>query len=132
VDHNKLNLAATKEGLGVLRIVITIINVMTAKPLVFDNTMMHTEAKQILPSIVYPIYCFPWIEIEDGMLAWDGSLLSNTLIREVLCVSLKNDKNIFIIKIILGRSHTCFLTSRKLKQGKDILFSDKNENAIQM
>ena len=119
MDHYKLNLAATKEELlDVLRIVITTINVMTAKPLVFDNTMMHTEAKQILPSIVYPIYCFPWIEIEDGMLAWDGSLLSNTLIREVLCVSLKNDKNIFIIKIILGRSHTCFLTSRKLRAGQ--------------
>jgi NTE family protein len=74
VDHNRLNLAATKEKLlDVLRIMTTTINVMTAKPLVFDNTMMHTEAKQILPSIVYPIYCFPWIEIEDGMLAWDES-----------------------------------------------------------
>ena len=60
VDHNKFNLAATKEELlDVLRIVITTINAMTAKPLVFDNTMMHTETKQILPSIVYPIYCFP-------------------------------------------------------------------------
>ena len=60
VDHKKLNLAATKEELlDVLRIVITTINAMTAKPLVFDNTMMHTETKQILPSIVYPIYCFP-------------------------------------------------------------------------
>jgi NTE family protein len=109
VDHNKLNLAATKEELlDVLRIVITTINVMTAKPLVFDNTMMHTEAKQILPSIVYPIYCFPWIEIEDGMLAWDGSLLSNTLIREVLYVSLKNDKNIFIIKLSWEDHTTAF------------------------
>jgi len=109
VDHNKLYLGATKEGLlDVLRIVITAINVMTAKPLVFDNTMMHTEAKQILPSIVYPIYCFPWIEIEDGMLAWDGSLLSNTLIREVLYVSLKNDKNIFIIKLSWEDHTTAF------------------------
>jgi len=119
VDHNKLNLAATKEELlDVLRIVITTINVMTAKPLVFDNTMMHTEAKQILPSIVYPIYCFPWIEIKDGMLAWDGSLLSNTLIREVLYVSLKNDKKNLYYQIIRGRSHNCFLTSRKLKAGQ--------------
>ena len=104
MDHNKLNLAATKEELlDVLRIVITTINVMTAKPLVFDNTMMHTEAKQILPSIVYPIYCFPWIGIEDGMLAWDGSLLSNTLIREVLYVSLKNDKKNLYYQIIRGK-----------------------------
>ena len=108
MDHNKLNLAATKEGLGVLRIVITTINVMTAKPLVVDNTMMHTEAKQILPSIVYLIYSFPWIEIEDGMLAWDGSLLSNILIREVLYVSLKNDKNIFIIKLSWEDHTTAF------------------------
>jgi len=60
MDHDNLNLAPTKEDLSdVLRIVITTINVMTAKPWVFDNTMMHTEAKQILPSIVYHIYCFP-------------------------------------------------------------------------
>ena len=61
VEHNKLNLAATKEELlDVLRIVITTINVMTARPLVFDNTMMHRhEAKQILPSIVYLIYSLP-------------------------------------------------------------------------
>ena len=59
VDHSKLNFAATKEELSdVLRIVITTVNVMTAKSLVSDNTMMHIEAKQILPSIVYSIYCF--------------------------------------------------------------------------
>ena len=62
VDHNKLNLAATKEELSdVLRIVITTVNILTAKRLVFDNTMMHTEAKQILPSLVYSTFGFLWI-----------------------------------------------------------------------
>ena len=37
VDHSKLNLAATKEELpDVLRIMITTVNVMTTKPLVFN------------------------------------------------------------------------------------------------
>ena len=44
------------------------------------------------PIHTHPIYGFPWIEVEDGVYAWDGSLLSNTPIREVIYSSPRNDK----------------------------------------
>ncbi len=134
VDYKKLNLAATREELpSVLRLIITAVDVMTAKPLVFDNTNMEIKAKHILASAGYPTYGFPWVKVEDDVYAWDGSLLSNTPIREVLYVSPRNDKNIFIVenypqKIDRLPSNMIEVTNRY----KDILFSDKDMFNIQM
>lgn len=134
IDYKKLNLAATREDLpSVLRLIITAVNVMTAKPLVFDNTQIEIESKHILASAGYPTYGFPWVKVEDDVFAWDGSLLSNTPIREVLYVSPRNDKNIFIVenypqKIDRLPSNMIEVTNRY----KDILFSDKDMFNIQM
>jgi NTE family protein len=134
IDYKKLNLAATKEELpSVLRLIITAVDVMTGKPLVFDNTQTEINAKHILASSGYPIYGFPWTKVEDSVYAWDGSLLSNTPIREVLYVSPRNDKNIFIVenyprKIDRLPSNMVEVANRY----KDILFSDKDMYNIQM
>jgi NTE family protein len=134
IDYKRLNLAATKEKLlEVLRLIITAVDVMTAKPLIFDNAKMEIKAKHILASSGYPIYGFPWIEVEDNVYAWDGSLLSNTPVREVIEVSPRNDKNIFIVenyprKIQKLPSNMAEVESR----AKDIIFSDKNMDNIKM
>jgi NTE family protein len=54
---------------------MTAVNVMTGKPLVFDNTLTEIKAKHILACSGYPIYGFPWVEVEDNVYGWDGSLL---------------------------------------------------------
>jgi NTE family protein len=134
IDYKKINLAATKEKLPeVLRLIITAVDVMTARPLIFDNAKMEIKAKHILASSGYPIYGFPWIEVEDNVYAWDGSLLSNTPVREVIEVSPRNDKNIFIVenyprKIQRLPSNMAEVESR----AKDIIFSDKNMDNIKM
>jgi NTE family protein len=134
IDYKKLNLAATKEELpSVLRLIITAVDVMTGKPLVFDNTQTEIKAKHILASSGYPIYGFPWSEVEDGVYAWDGSLLSNTPIREVLYVSPRNDKNIFIVENYpqkIDRLPTNMV--EVANRYKDILFSDKDMYNVQM
>src|SRR5919206_1589915 len=134
IDYKRLNLAATKEKLPeVLRLIITAVDVMTARPLIFDNAKMEIKAKHILASSGYPIYGFPWIEVADNVYAWDGSLLSNTPVREVIEVSPRNDKNIFIVenyprKIYRLPSNMAEVESR----AKDIIFSDKNMDNIKM
>jgi NTE family protein len=134
IDYKRLNLAATKEKLPeVLRLIITAVDVMTARPLIFDNAKMEIKAKHILASSGYPIYGFPWIEVEDNVYAWDGSLLSNTPVREVIYASPRNDKNIFIVenyprKIQKLPSNMAEVESR----AKDIIFSDKNMDNIKM
>jgi NTE family protein len=134
IDYRKLNLAARKEELPeVLRLIITAVDVMTARPLIFDNTEMEIKAKHILASSGYPVYGFPWVEVEDDVYAWDGSLLSNTPVREVLYASPRNDKNIFIVenyprKIQRLPSNMAEVESR----AKDIIFSDKNMDNIKL
>jgi NTE family protein len=134
IDYKKLNLAAAKEELPeVRRLIITAVDVMTAKPLIFDNAKMEIKAKHILASSGYPIYGFPWIELDNNVYAWDGSLLSNTPVREVIYASPRNDKNIFIVenyprKVQRLPSNMAEVESR----AKDIIFSDKNMDNIKM
>ncbi len=134
IDYKKLNLAATEEeSPSVYRLIITAVDVLTGKPLVFDNTQIEIKAKHILASSGYPIYGFPWVEVEENVYGWDGSLLSNTPIREVLYVSPRNDKNIFIVEnypqtIDRLPSNMAEVVDRY----KDILFSDKDIYNIQL
>ncbi|MDQ6724291.1 MAG: patatin-like phospholipase family protein [Thermoproteota archaeon] len=134
IDYKKLNLAATEEeSPAVYRLIITAVDVLTGKPLVFDNTQIEIKAKHILASAGYPIYGFPWVEVEENVYGWDGSLLSNTPIREVLYVSPRNDKNIFIVEnypqtIDRLPSNMAEVVDRY----KDILFSDKDIYNIQI
>ena len=134
IDYKKLNLAATQEEKpNVCRLVITAVNVMTGKPLVFDNTLTEIKAKHILACSGYPIYGFPWVEVEDDVYGWDGSLLSNTPIREVLFVSPRNDKNIFIVENYpqnIDRLPTNMV--EVINRYKDILFCDKDMYNIQL
>jgi NTE family protein len=134
IDYKKLNLAASKEELPeVLRLIITAVDVMTSKPLVFDNTKMEITPKHILASSGYPIYGFPWVEVEDGVYGWDGSLLSNTPVREVLSVSPRDDKNIFIVENYTRNIHTLPSNMAEVEsRAKDIIFCDKNMDNIKM
>jgi NTE family protein len=134
IDYKKLNLAATKEELPeVLRLIITAVDVMTARPLIFDNTKMEIKSKHILASSGYPIYGFPWIELEDNLYAWDGSLLSNTPVREVIYASPRNDKNIFIVENYPRKIHKLPSNMAEVEsRAKDIIFSDKNMDTIKM
>lgn len=132
IDYNKLNLAATKEELpSVLRLIITAVDVMTARPLIFDNTLIKIKPEHILASSGYPIYGFPWVDLGSNIKAWDGSLLSNTPIREVLYVSPRNDKNIFIVENYpqrIDRLPSNFI--EVVNRYKDILFCDKDIESI--
>jgi NTE family protein len=148
IDYKKLDPNGKRESQKVSHLVMTAVDVLTAKPLIFDSTRMRINARHILASSGYPVYGFPWIELEKKendnykdddpryagfTFAWDGSLLSNTPIREVLSVSPRNDKNIFVVenyprKVNKLPSNMAEVQSRT----KDILFSDKDMGTIRM
>jgi NTE family protein len=134
INYKKLNLAATHEDLTeVRRLIITAVDVMTSRPLIFDNTKMEISAKHILASSGYPFYGFPWVEVKKGVYGWDGSLLSNTPVREVLSASPRNDKNIFIVENYTRNIHRLPSNIAEVEsRAKDILFCDKNMENIKM
>lgn len=66
------------------RLILTAVNILNAQPLTFDSSKEQITPKQILATSAYPLYNFRWVEVEQGIYSWDGSLLSNTPLREVI------------------------------------------------
>lgn len=129
IDYKKLR----PEGKPNARLIVTATNVLTAQPLVFDSSRQQITPKHILATSGYPLYNFPWIEVEEGVYAWDGGLLSNTPLREAIAVSPTDDKEIFLVenypkKIDVLPSNLPEVYHR----ARDIIFCDKTEHNITM
>jgi NTE family protein len=115
------------------RLIITAVDVLTAEPLIFDSYKKHIEMKHLLATIGYPQYGFPWVEVSDGTFAWDGSLLSNTPIREVMAASPSKNKNIFVVENYRKKIEKLPANlSEVMSRAKDIMFSDKTQSLEKM
>jgi NTE family protein len=129
IDYKKLN----PNGKPNARLIITATNVLTAEPLVFDSLKQQITPKHILGASGYPSYNFPWVEVEKDLYAWDGSLLSNTPLREAIDASPVNDKRIFLVENYPKRID---VLPRDLPEvhhrARDIIFSDKTEHNVTM
>jgi NTE family protein len=129
VDFNKLQ----PNGNSNARLIITAVNVLTAEPLIFDSAKQQITPKHILATTGYPTYYFQWVEVEKEVYAWDGSLLSNTPLREVIDASPVNDKRIFLVENY--PKNTDKLPDNILEvqhRARDIMFSDKTIHNIHM
>jgi NTE family protein len=129
VDFNKLQ----PNGNSNTRLIITAVNVLTAEPLTFDSAKQQITPKHIMATTGYPTYYFQWVEVEKGVYAWDGSLLSNTPLREVIDASPVDDKRIFLVENY--PKNTDKLPDNILEvqhRARDIMFSDKTQHNIQM
>ena len=115
------------------RLIITAVDVLTAEPLIFDSYKKNIEMKHLLATIGYPQYGFPWVEVSDGTFAWDGSLLSNTPIREVMVASPSKNKNIFVVENYPKKIEKLPANmSEVMSRSKDIMFSDKTKSLENM
>jgi NTE family protein len=115
------------------RLILTAVNILTAEPLTFDSSKQQITSKHILATSAYPLYNFRWIEVEDGVYAWDGGLLSNTPLREVLDVSPVNDKRIFLVENYPKRVNALPKNLPEVyHRARDIIFSDKTEHSVTM
>ena len=115
------------------RLIITAVDVLSAEPLIFDSYKRTIEMKHLLATIGYPQYGFPWVKVSDGKFAWDGSLLSNTPIREVMVASPSKNKNIFVVENYPRKIEKLPANmSEVMSRAKDIMFSDKTESLEKM
>jgi NTE family protein len=121
IDYNKLQ----PNGNPNARLIITAVNVLTGEPLIFDSTKQQING--------YPSYYFRWVEVEKGIYAWDGSLLSNTPLREVIDASPVKDKRIFLVENYPKKCDTLPDSLLEVQdRARDIMFSDKTIHNIQM
>jgi NTE family protein len=115
------------------RLIITAVNVLTAEPLTFDSSEMQITPRHLLATSGYPLYSFPWVEVEEGVYAWDGSLLSNTPLREVIDASPIIDKQIFLVENYPKTiDHLPQNLSEVFHRARDIIFSDKTLHNVKM
>jgi NTE family protein len=130
IDYKKLQPNGKKPN---ARLIMTAVNVLTAEPLIFDSSKQQITPKHILATSGYPLYYFPWIEVEKGVYAWDGSLLSNTPLREVIDVSPVADKQVFLVENYpknIDRLPTNLPEANH--RARDIMFSDKTLHTVHM
>ena len=129
IDYDKLR----PNGNPNARLILTAVNTLTAEPLTFDSFKQQITSKHILATSVYPLYNFPWVEVEDGVYAWDGGLLSNTPLREVIDASPVNDKRVCIVENYPKRVNALPKNLPEVyHRARDIMFSDKTEYNVTM
>ena len=127
IDFDKLR----PKGNPNTRLILTAVNILTAESLTFDSYKQQITPKHILATSAYPLYNFPWIEVQEGIFAWDGGLLSNTPLREVLDVSPINDKKIFLVENYPKKVDALPKNLPEVHhRARDIIFSDKTEHNI--
>jgi NTE family protein len=115
------------------RLIITAVNVLTSEPMTFDSARQQITVKHLLGTSGYPLYGFPWVEVEKGVYVWDGSLLSNTPLREVIDVSPVIDKRVFIVENYPKKIERLPQNLPEvMHRARDIMFSDKTAHNIKM
>ena len=128
-DTHNNNANEDNNNSSIPRLIITAVDVLSGQPIIFDSYKIQIQMKHLLATIGYPQYGFPWVDVDDGVYAWDGSLLSNTPVREVMVASPSSDKNIFIIENYprkIDRLPTNM--SEVQSRAKDIMFTDKDQS----
>jgi len=129
IDYKKLGPDGKSNG----RLIITAVKVLTSEPLTFDSFKIQITPKHILATCAYPLYLLPWIELERGLYCWDGGILSNTPVREVIEASPVKNKNLFIVENYPRKIKE--LPSNiydVLHRTRDMIFSDKTTHNIKM
>lgn len=129
IDYNKLKPGSNSST----RLILTAVNVLTSEPLIFDSFNQEIKPKHLLATSAYPLYGFKWIEVEEGVYAWDGSLLSNTPLREVLDASPVKNKAIFLVENYPKNTNSLPKNLMEIHhRTRDIIFSDKTEHNVVM
>ena len=122
IDYDRLR----PNGKPNARLIITAVNVLTSEPLIFDSSKQRITSKHILATTGYPRYYFRWVEVEKGIYAWDGSLLSNTPLREVIDASPAKDKRVFLVENYPRYSERLPANLLEVEHRvRDIMFCDK-------
>lgn len=135
IDFSKLDCyqSGKKPSAYNARLIITCVNVLTAEPIIFDSAKMTIRTKHLLATTAYPAYGFPWVKVEDGTYAWDGSLLDNTPVRQVLQASPRNDKCIYIVENYPRKIDSLPANLMEVAdRTRDIIFSDKTKSGLKL
>ncbi len=124
VDFKKLKDASRP------RMIITSTDIQRGKPSIFDSKYDNINADHVIASGGYPFYGISWTKI-NGKYLWDGTLLSNTPLIEVIHASPTYSKKIFVVDVF---PHTQEEIPKNMAEAwhraRDIMFTDKTDQEL--
>jgi NTE family protein len=114
------------------RLILTSTDIQKGEPVIFDNSSMDIDIEHIIACTGYPFYGIGWTK-KDGRYLWDGSLLSNTPVLEVIKASPKAGKKFYIADIFPRRQQELPKNMSEVwHRARDIMYIDKTDNNVQI
>ncbi len=114
------------------RLIITSTDIQKGEPVIFDTAHMDIDVDDIVAGASYPFYGIRWTE-KDGKYLWDGSLLTNTPMLEVIRASPMKDKKFYIVDVFPRYQKEIPENMFEVwHRARDIIFVDKTDKNIEM
>jgi NTE family protein len=127
IDFSRLN-----NHNNIPRLIMTCTDIKNGEPISFDSGNESIDADSIAACTGFPFYGIKWTE-KDGKYLWDGALLSNTPLREVIDASPKTDKKVFIVNLFPHIQDDLPQNMQDVwHRARDIMHSDRTDNNLKM
>lgn len=127
-NNNKENKSDEKQ----CRLIVTSTDMQKGAPVIFDTAHMDIDVDNILAGASYPFYGIRWTE-KNGKYLWDGSLLTNTPMLEVLRASPLKNKKFYIVDVFPRYQKEIPQNMFEVwHRARDIIFMDKTDKNIEM
>lgn len=114
------------------RLIISATDIQKGLPVVFDNERMDIDEAKIVSCAGYPFYGINWAH-SDGRYLWDGALLSNTPMLQVIHASPNFDKKYYIVDVFPRQQEQLPRNMMEVwHRARDIIFMDKTDRNIEI
>ncbi|HSA97694.1 MAG TPA: patatin-like phospholipase family protein [Candidatus Nitrosotenuis sp.] len=114
------------------RLIVTSTDIQSGKACIFDSRRDSIDAEHVIASAGYPFYGISWTQIDNRYL-WDGTLLSNTPLTEVIDASPRQDKKVYIVNLFPHRQDEIPKSMfESWHRARDIMHTDKTAHTIRM
>jgi NTE family protein len=114
------------------RLIVTSTDIQTSEPVIFDSKHVNIDADHVIACAGFPFYGIEWTQKDDRYL-WDGALLSNTPLREVIDASPIMDKIVYLVNIFPHYQKDLPQDMFEAwHRAKDIIYTDKTDNNVRL
>jgi NTE family protein len=114
------------------RLIVTSTDIQSGKACIFDSRRNNIDAEHVIASAGYPFYGISWTQIGDRYL-WDGTLLNNTPLTEVIDASPRQDKKVYIVNLFPQKQDEIPKNMiESWHRARDIMHTDKTDHTIRM
>jgi len=114
------------------RLIVTSTNIQTSEPVVSDSKHIDIDVDHVIASAGFPFYGIEWTQ-KDNRYLWDGALLSNTPLREVIDASPTSDKMVYLVNIFPHYQKDLPQDMFEAwHRARDIIYTDKTDNNVRL